>query len=481
MDLDADRCYQALTARDRRFDGRFFVGVTSTQIYCRPICPARTPARRRCRFFRSAAAAQRAGFRPCLRCCPELAPGLAPVDATRRVATLAAQRIEAGALTHRGVDGLAAEFGIGARQLRRAIEREFGVAPIDLAQTHRLLLAKRLLGESSLPITDIALASGFRSLRRFNAAFRDAYRAAPSQWRWQQGATKTEDALQLTLAYRPPLAWDELLRFLSGRSTAGVEQVEGDTYRRTVEIDGKRGWCALRHDPTAHRIQAMVAIELLPVLPALLARLRALLDLDADPAAIDGTLASDPWLAPRIAARPGLRVPGSVDGFELLLRAILGQQVSVAAATTIAGRFAQAFGGEIVTPFPALTRTPASAERIAQARIDRIAGLGVPRARAEAIRHVARALVAGRLSLAPHVDPQQTIEKLVELPGIGPWTAHYVAMRALRWPDAFPTGDLGLRRALGDIDAKAIAARAEVWRPWRSYAALHLWCGAAGG
>jgi AraC family transcriptional regulator of adaptative response / DNA-3-methyladenine glycosylase II len=476
MRIEDDVCYRALSARDSRFDGVFFVGVTTTGIYCRPICTAKTPRRERCRFFAGAALAEQAGFRPCLRCRPELAPRQAPVDSVRTMARTAAARIEAGALSNGGsLEDLAARLGISSRQLRRSLLKELGVSPVQLAQTNRLLLAKRLIAETTLPLTEIAFAAGFDSVRRFNALFRSHYRLTPSTLRRCPARPAVADFLRLTVAYRPPLDWHALLRFLSARAIPGVECVTGDTYQRTVCVGGHRGW--LRVSPLAGRnlLAVDLATALAPALPAILARLRNLFDLDARPDLIAGQLALDPLLAPWVKRHPGLRVPGAFDAFELGIRAILGQQVSVRGASTLAGRLVQQFGEAIETPFACLNRIAPAAETLASARSAALAGIGLPATRAESLRSLANAIARREIDLEPGVNPMAMIAKLVELPGIGPWTAEYIAMRALRWPDAFPATDLGLVKASGLKSAKVLARTAECWRPWRAYAAMHLW------
>jgi AraC family transcriptional regulator, regulatory protein of adaptative response / DNA-3-methyladenine glycosylase II len=476
MNIDTETCYKALAARDVRFDGLFFVGVTTTSIYCRPICPARTPRADRCRFFPSAAAAERNGFRPCLRCRPELAPGQAPVDAVGRTARLAAARIEAGALDGEGnLETLARELGISTRQLRRVIRHEFGVSPVALAQTRRLLLAKQLLTETSLPLIEVALASGFASVRRFNALFRSHYALRPSRMRRAAGAESVRDSLRLTLAYRPPLAWDAMLQFLAGRATAGVECALGESYLRTIALSDRRGWIKVSPVPGRPALAVELSTSLVAALPALLPRLRCLFDLDARPDAIASHLGTDPRLAAAIARLPGLRVPGCVDGFELAVRAILSQRSSVAGATTLAGRLAMALGEPIATPFSAIGRLSPTPEAIARVEPGRLVSLGIAASRAVAIIELARAVLHGQIQLQPGPDPEPAIRGLKELPGIGQWTAHYIAMRALRWPDAFPAADLGLLRASGAHSSRALAQAAMAWRPWRSYAAMLLW------
>lgn len=471
-----DVCYRALSAHDARFDGVFFVGVKTTGIYCRPVCTAKTPGRARCRFFARAAQAEQAGFRPCLRCRPELAPGQAPVDSVRSVALAAAARIEAGALNDGGsLEELAARFGLSTRQLRRSVRRELGVAPIELAQTNRLLLAKRLIAETQLPMVQVAFAAGFESVRRFNALFRSHYRLTPSTLRRSSAQGVARDCLRLVLAYRPPLAWDALLRFLAARAIPGVECVAGDTYQRTVAVGKYRGWLCVAPIARRNLLAVDLATALAPALPSILVRLRNLFDLDARPDVIAGHLALDPLLAPRVEQQPGLRVPGAFDSFELGLRAILGQQVTVRGASTLAGRFAQRFGEPIETPLACLNRIAPTAETLAVARPGTLAGLGLPGARAASLRNLARLVASCAIDLEPGVDPSALVARLVELPGIGPWTAQYIAMRALRWPDAFPVGDLGLMKASRLTSAPSLHHAAERWRPWRAYAAMYLW------
>ena len=470
MNLDRQNCYRALAARDVRFDGVFFVGVTTTGIYCRPVCTARTPGFERCRFFPNAALAEKDGFRPCLRCRPELAPGHAPVDAVGNLARRAAARIEAGALNDGGdLEELARELKISSRQLRRAVRQEFGVSPVELAQTNRLLLAKRLLAETSLPMIDLALASGFASVRRFNALFREHYGLAPSQVRRSRRGTDERGSIRLTLAYRPPFAWRPLLEFLAARGTAGVECTTAESYARTVGIGKTRGWLRVEAVPGRNALSVELSTSLVHILPALLPRLRNLFDLAARPDVIDAHLAET------IARTPGLRVPGAFDGFELAVRAILGQRVSVAAATTLAGRLAAAFGEPVETPLPCLNRLAPTAERLAETAPAKIARLGIAAPRARSIRDLARRVADGRLCLEPGASAEDALQALEDIPGIGEWTANYIAMRALRWPDAFPHGDLGLLRGAGLTSTSQLRRVAEAWRPWRAYAAMHLW------
>jgi AraC family transcriptional regulator, regulatory protein of adaptative response / DNA-3-methyladenine glycosylase II len=478
MTLDPTSCYRALAARDARFDGVFFVGVMTTKIYCRPVCRARLPKADRCRFYPSAAAAEGAGFRPCLRCRPEKAPGRSIVDATGRLAGNAAARIAAGALNSGSMEDLATALHTSSRQLRRAVKREYGATPIELAQTHRLLLAKRLLTDSELSMSEVAFASGFSSVRRFNALFRSRYRLSPTDLRRGRRVQEGQvlEAFRLALDYRPPFDWDALLGFLAGRAIPGVEVVRERRYARTVAIDEQRGWIAVGPAASGRpTLWVEVSISLAPVLMPLLARVRDLFDLDAEPETIAAHLTSDPILAPHVSRRPGLRVPGAIDGFELALRAVLGQQVSVRGASTLAGRFAEWFGEPAEVGVRGLNRYPPTADRIAAAGPDRIASLGLPRSRAECIARLAAVAAQGALRLEPGVDVDETIRRLEALPGVGPWTAQYIAMRALHWPDAFPHSDLGIRKAFGGASPATLLRVAKRWQPWRSYATMHLW------
>lgn len=468
--------YSAYAARDARFDGVFFIGVTSTGVYCRPVCTARLPAAKNCRFFKSAAAAEKASFRPCLRCRPELAPGEAPVDDARRIARLISLRLNEGLLDDAaGIEAMADQFQLSSRQIRRIVSKELGVSPIDLVLTRRLLLAKQLLTETQLSVTEIAFASGFASLRRFNDAFRKKYAMPPRQLRKAGTQRKSAASLTLQLAYRPPFDWPGMLNFLRTRTLKGVEWAGDDFYARTVQLGAHRGWIRVTQDPARHALRAEISTSLSPALPVLLDRLRNLFDLDAQPDAISKLLMKDPLLKRAVAKNPGLRVPGAFDGFELAARAVLGQQVTVKAATTLAGRYAEAFGEGIETPFPELCRLSPLPEAVALAAPARIAKLGIVGARAKSIVALARETSEGNLRLEAGAPPEGIIAKLTALPGIGPWTAHYIAMRALRWPDAFPKEDIALRNRLNNATPAQAESRSQAWRPWRSYATLHLW------
>lgn len=465
--LPAHVCQRALDARDPRFDGLFFVGIVTTGIYCRPTCPSRraTPDHRR--FFSSAAAAESSGFRPCLRCRPELAPGRTMIHAVSRLAHAAACRIGAGALNGRSVADLAADLGVSERHLRRALRRELGVSPVELAQTHRLLLAKRLLAETALPVTDIAFASGFESLRRFNSVFHDRYGMSPSALRRplrQGGRRAASDLLHMTLAYRPPLAWDVLTAFLANNATPGVEIVEGRRYGRTVRLDGRTGVVFVEDAPAEAHLKVDVSPSLLPVLMPLLARLRQLFDLDAQPAMVDAHLERGGL----VLQRRGVRLPGALDGFEVGCRVLLG-------ARELTGRVATELGEPVDTGHPALNRLAPDAGRLAETEASRLVELGVPRRRAEVLLAFARAAAGGTLRLDPGSDVAETHRALMEIAGVDERLATMIVMRALYWPDAFPLSDRALQEAAGVATPRALRARAEKWRPWRAYAALHLW------
>lgn len=471
MTLDPAAAYAALVSRDRRFDGRFFVAVTTTGIYCRPICRVRTPKATSCRFFEHAAAAESAGFRPCLRCRPELAPGVSLVDSPDALAQAAARLLDAG-VGDAGLAAVAARVGVTERHLRRVFAAHYGVTPVEWLQTQRLLLAKRLLTETALPVGEVALAAGFHSLRRFNALFRERYRLAPTQLR-RAAPAAASDGLTLAMDYRPPYAWDAILGFLRMRAVPGVEQVADEGYRRILRMNAGGGeiigWIEVRHLPERSQLQLTIDPGLRRVLAPLLAGVRRQFDLDCDPQRVSTVLGE---LA---AHEPGLRLPGSIDGSEQAVRAILGQQVSVAAATTLAGRMAQSLGTAVQTAHAGLTHAFPDAVRVAAAGEGELTELGILATRARSIQALARALVAGELRLDPEAPVEPTLQRLRALPGIGEWTAQYIALRCLSWPDAFPHTDLIIRRAFDDLTPREVLAAAERWRPWRGYATLHLW------
>ena len=481
VSLDNRTCYAALRTRDARFDGRFFVGVSSTGIYCRPVCRVRLPREENCAFFRSAAAAEAAGYRPCLKCRPELAPGLAPVDAPARVARKAALIMEEDFSVECKIADLAAMLGVTDRHLRRIFLNEYGVSPGQYLQTLRLHLSKSLLTGTRLSVTEVALAAGFGSVRSFNDLFKKQYQLTPRELR-KMGNTVSGSAegITLVLGYRPPYMWHELVSFLAERAIPGVESVTDDTYRRTVTVQKgdtiHRGWISVTNTPQANALSVTAASALLPVLPQVLARIRLLFDLNCDPSQIYEKLKVMNELAPEMCV-PGRRLPGCFDPFEMSVRAFLGQQVTVKAARTLAKRVALAFGTKISTPFEELTVTFPGPDAIYQleSRIENHLGpLGITGARARSILALAEALVTGSVTFSSGADPEKEMEKLLKLPGFGPWTVQYIAMRAFSWPDAFPHTDYGVKKALPGMKPQEILDLSQAWRPWRSYATIHL-------
>lgn len=474
--LDPESCYRALAARDTRFDGVFFTGVKTTGIYCRPVCTVKTPRASSCEFFSNAAAAEAAGFRPCLRCRPELAP----YALQQNLAHAVWQRIAAGALNDGDVEQLAGEVGLSSRQLRRVLLQHFGVTPVELAQTQRLLFAKKLLQETHMAMADIAYAAGFGSVRRFNALFAQRYGIAPTSVRRApaRSAAGARDALTLRLAYRPPLHWQRMLHYLSSRAIPGVEATQSDAYLRCVRLGKVTGWIRVTQLEARHQLELEVATSLAACLMPLLARVRALFDLDANPTMIEAHLRQDPVLDAYMQTMPGLRVPGAFDAFELAVRAVLGQQVSVAGATTLTGRLVKRYGEAVQTPFSEVTHHFPHAGTIATADAAEIAQIGIPSSRAQTIRNLAQFAAAGGLQMPPGMPLDKVVCQLKTVRGIGDWTAQYIALRALRFPDAFPAGDLGLQKAMsesGRLSEKQLALRAAAWSPWRGYAALLLW------
>jgi len=474
--IDPRICEQARLSRDARFDGLFFTAVTSTGIFCRPVCPAPSPKPANVRYYPNSASASAAGFRPCLRCRPELAPDSAEFRQADGLIARALKLIQDGILDDGSVATLAQRLNLSERHLRRVFDEQLGAGPIAVHTIRRLLFAKQLLTETALPITEIALAAGFQSLRRFNACFRDAYRMAPRDLR-RGNAPAANDALRLRLGYRPPYDFPALLEFLGKRAIPGVERVTATSYERGFGDPEAPGWLRVTQVANQDALQLEVRIAQTTALPGLVAKVRRMFDLDADPQAIHSALATHPVLRKAIKRHPGQRVPGGFDGFEVAVRAVLGQQVSVAAARTLAARIVQKFAPTDSEPGALLSRFPTPAQ-LADARLE---GLGITGARAACIRGMARALLEGRVDFAPEQTLEGFVESWTRLDGIGDWTAQYIAMRALSHPDAFPAGDLILRRAASSdekmLSEKALRALAEPWRPWRSYAVLHLWRG----
>jgi AraC family transcriptional regulator of adaptative response / DNA-3-methyladenine glycosylase II len=482
--LQPNACYLALKARDARFDGCFFTGVTSTGIYCRPVCRVRTPKRENCRFFGHAAQAEQAGFRPCLRCRPELAPHSLRWSIQDASAVLARQAVRLLDEPDAWKDGapvleqLAARLGVSDRHVRRIFESEFGVSPVQYLQTRRLLTAKQLLADTDLPITQVALMSGYSSVRRFNAAFAGHYGLNPTQLR-RVGGERAGKGICVKLGYRPPYDVEAMLAFFRKRQIAGVEFMPADRQELArslaLESAGARhsGWIAAEFLPDQHQVQLRVSDSLRGALPLVIRRVRAWLDLDADPRSINAVLHE------RFPQGDGLRVPGAMSGHELAVRAVLGQQITVAAARTLAQRLVDRFGEPVETPWPEVGRLFPTPAALAGAGGDALGQLGIVRQRQAAIVAISEAVAARRLELHAGADVHATIAALKELPGIGEWTAQYIAMRALRWPDAFPAGDVALHKALDVASAKNPAREAEAasqaWKPWRSYAVIRAW------
>jgi len=487
MDLpDRAACYRAFQARDARFDGLVFVGVTSTGIYCRPICPARTPKFENCRYFASAAAAQEAGFRPCLRCRPEVAPDLASWRGSSNTVSRALALIAEGGLDGGGggVEVLAERLGLGSRQLRRLFDQHLGASPIAVAQTRRVLFAKQLIHETRMPMGELALAAGFGSVRRFNETFLTLFGRPPASLRRKTATGVPEGSIRdagvtVRLRYKPPYDWAAILAHLDARAMEGVETVAGGVYRRVVSHDGRHGVVEVGHDAAKASLVVTVRFPCVRALPAILVRVRRVFDVGADIETIGEHLSRDPFLAPLIAKRPGLRVPGAWDGFELAVRAILGQQVTVVAARRLAGRLVSLCGDPLshdTARDSRLARAFPAPERVADADLG---SLGMPGARRAALRALAEAAIADRLLFHPFGTIDDAIARLRTIRGVGEWTAQYIALRALGETDAFPPSDIGLLRGAADAGARPTPAelfrRAERWRPWRAYAAQHLW------
>jgi len=483
--IDAEHCYRAACSRDGRFDGVFFLAVTTTRIYCRPSCPATPPRRDHLVFYPTAAAAQEDGYRACKRCRPDAAPGSSEWDRRGDLAGRAMRLIADGLVDREGVAGLASYLGYGERQLRRQLVAELGAAPLALARARRVQSARALLDSTDLAVTDVAFASGFGSVRQFNDTIQSVYALTPSEIRRGRAAPVVPGpgTISLRLAYRPPIALGPLFSFLADRALEGVEEGDADSYRRVLRLPHGTGVVTLSPRTTGRRANAVgceLALEDLRDLGAAVERCRRLLDLDADPVAVGELLGRDPSLAPLERARPGLRVPGHVDGAELAVRAVLGQQVSVRAATALAARLVRRFGKPLGPESGALTHAFPEPSTIAAASPE---DFGMPAARGRALVALCSALADGRVDLGPGADRVEARHGLLRLPGIGPWTAEYIAMRALHDPDAFLPGDLGVRRALARLGLRAdpagATARAEAWRPWRAYGLMHLWAAAS--
>ncbi len=481
--MDKTALYAAFKAKDTRFDGRFFVGIATTKIYCRPICWARQPKEENCTYYPTAAAAEQAGYRPCLLCRPEVAPGAAPTDATKTLVQRAAHLLEESCGSGQSLEDIAGQLGCTGRHLRRVFADEYGVSPVQYLQTCRLLLAKNLLTGTNLSVLEVAMAAGFGSLRRFNALFQNQYHLSPTALRKEaRPAGERAAGITIALGYRPPYRFEQMLSFISQRAIPGVEVVQKGAYMRTVRLQTAKGakvqgWLKVEENKKKSALQITMAETLLPVVPQLLAKIRSLFDLNCDPAAVYEVLQKMNEVKPGLCV-PGTRVPGCFDAFELAVRAVLGQQVTVKAASTLAGRMTQSLGMPLCTGVEGLTHTFPTAEEIAALPgeiADTLGPLGITGARANTIKALAQGICAGALQLTPAALPEEEIKKLCAMPGIGGWTAQYIAMRAMDWPDAFLETDLGVKKALAPLAPKEMLELAENWRPWRSYATINLW------
>ncbi len=480
VNLNKSTCHEALRAHSTSSDGRFFVAVSSTKIYCRPICRAKTPKEENCTFYPSAAAAEAAGYRPCRLCRPEAAPGLPRNAGPLDIALRAAAILEENCLADADFSELAASLGVSESELEEGFIARFGASPEQYLGTCRRLLAKRLLSDTVLSVAEIALHAGFHDEQEMDAAFKSHYRGAPESFRGRRRLTD-DGTIALGLSYRPPYAWDELVEFLGGRTIPGVERMTEGAYMRTVSLerDGKShsGWIRVSNDPKRSRLSLTLSGSLLPVLTKVLLRVRRLFDLDSDPTEMSDRLSCLDELAPGMYV-PGLRVPGCFDPFEMSVRAVLGQQITVKAARTLATRIANTLGEAVDTPFEELMRTFPTSKMICDLERpieDRLGPLGVTGARSRCILALAEALENGAIRLTTDADPQVEMAKLLKLPGFGPWTVNYVAMRAFSWPDGFPHTDYGVKKALTGLNEKEILERSQKWKPWRSYATMCLW------
>lgn len=474
--LDPAVCYRALQTRDRRFDGLFFTGVRSTGIYCRPVCPATTPKPENCTFYLSPAAAQQAGYRPCLRCRPEIAPQLWPSADGADLVPRALRLIGAGALDEGSVVDLAARLSVSDRYLRRRFAADLGTSPSQVAKTRRLLFAKQLITETTLTMTEVAIAGGFKSIRSFNYAMQQSYGRAPTQLRRHQHEPSTAQAIVLKLPFSPPYNWAALIDFLQGRATPGLTLATPHRYCRSFEIAGHHGWFAIEPVIEEHYLLAQITFPKISLLAKIVARLQCMFDLNANTITIEQHLQQDPLFQNRL--QPGLRIPAAWDAFELAVRAIVGQQVSVAAANTLFKRIVSHYGVPLQSPNAPTELQSVFPQPHILAAAD-LTELGVIQSRSRAITTLAQTLVDDPQFLSRITTLEDAIATLCQLPGIGPWTAHYIAMRALQAPNAFPPGDIGLLRGmanLGETVTKAqMLKRSTAWQPWRAYAAMQLW------
>ncbi|MGI9251948.1 MAG: DNA-3-methyladenine glycosylase 2 family protein [Pseudohongiellaceae bacterium] len=477
MQLNPDDYEDARQSRDPRFDGRFYVGVLTTGIYCRPVCPVRVPRKENILLYPSAAAAAAAGFRPCLRCRPESSPGTPAWSGASWKVSRALQLIDGGFLDDGSVDELATQLGVGARQLHRLFQTHLGASPVEVAQTRRLHLAKKLIDETDMPLFDVCFAAGFGSVRRFNAVFSNTYARSPRELREKSRSKGSENGLSLRLAYRPPFDWRSTLTFLAYRAIPGVEYVGETHYARTISLDGKHGHFTVSCLPTGHELQLNVYFPHTRYLYQIIDRVRSLFDLRADSQQIEQCLSRDKLLGKVIKHNPGIRVPGCWDGFEVAVRAILGQQITVKAAATLVARLTERHGEAYSCNIPELTTIFPTASKLSRGNLD---GLGIVGSRVSAIKHLARLVERDELPIDCRMDTAAFQEAICAIKGIGEWTAQYIAMRALSDPNAFPHSDLILRRAAASkagqtLTPRQLLAKAEAWQPWRAYAVRLLW------
>ncbi len=475
MQYSAEQLEQARQARDPRFDGRFFIGVKTTGIYCRPICPVKMPKAESCTFFASAAAASEAGFRPCLRCRPEASPGTPAWQGTSTTVTRALRLIGEGALDEQSIEQLSDRLGVTSRHLNRLFTKHLGASPKAVAQTRRLHFAKKLLDETSLSMTEIGLAAGYKSVRRFNDHIKKVYKKSPTELRRTRSAQLTTSGFTLQLGYREPFDFPSLLKFLEVRAIPEVEKVDVNSYQRTIRLDGKPSRLTVTQVPGKRCLQLNLEAEESNYLLEVSNKVRRIFDLDADPLEVSRILKQDKTLRPLVNQLPGQRVPGCWSPFEIAIRAIVGQQISVKGATTVMGRIASQYGerGQYGLCFP-------EPEQLAELDITR---LSMPTRRAQAIKDLSAAVANNVVRFAADVETEELLEQLIAIKGIGPWTAQYVAMRAMNDPDAFLEGDLVLEKVAFHLfsiaDRKSLVKRADNWRPWRAYAGMHLWRNAA--
>ncbi len=475
--------YAAFKAKDARFDGRFFVGISSTKIYCRPICRAKQAKIENCTFFPTAAEAEQNGYRPCLLCRPELAPGTSISDANANLVYRAARMLEENCGNGQSLDALAGRLGYTDRHLRRVFTQEYNVSPVQYLQTCRLLLAKNLLTDTDLSVMDVAMAAGFGSLRRLNDLFKKQYNLSPTALRKLTPEEKTHNSdITLALGYRPPYRWEAMLNFLDGRAISGVEVVKSGEYMRTVHLvsaEGKPiyGWVRVGYNPQKNVLTVTTSDTLLPVLPQVLARIRRLFDLHCDPIAIYETLNVMNDIRPNLCIL-GTRIPGCFNAFEMAVRAVLGQQITVKAASTLAARITENYGTPIQTGVDGLTYIFPAPEKILELGEEiknHFGVLGVISSRSKTIYELARVFAQGEIDFDLCTQPEEEIKKLMRIHGIGSWTAQYIAMRALEWTDAFLETDAGIKKALHPYTSKELLTISEAWRPWRSYATVNLW------